>query len=287
MGVVDRLSAGTARFGVRPRLAAAGRVLVHANLVIGTAAAGVALTTVAVANLPREPLPVLFVFVAAWFAYTANRFTDRLEDAQNLPERTAFIEQMGRPLLVATGAGYVALLVIVSMTHPRMLPVAVLPVLGIVVYASGQAKRYFLVKNGLVGGMWAGVPIGMGLFYHGTITAAVGLLALVVFGQITLAAALFDIKDIPGDRAIGSRTLPVLVGADGTRLAVVAGAVLLSIPIGWAAVTIAPAFTLLFVYPVHLIGAALLARPDRGPLFYGLAIDGEHVLVGGLALLLS
>lgn len=260
------------------------RVAVHSNLVIAGSAVGVAATTVILADLPSDPIPFLFVFVAAWVTYTANRFTDRREDQQNVPDRTQFMRRYGCVLVTVSGGAYLILLVIVAATIPRMLPVAILPIVGIAIYATWWAKRVFLVKNSLVGLVWAMIPIGFGLLYGEFASWRVLALAGVICWQITIAAALFDIKDIRGDRVVGSLTLPVLVGPAWTRRFALGGGLLLAVPIVWAAAAIDPRFLVLGGYVVHIIAVVPFASVERGSLFYGLVIDGEHMMIAAIAI---
>ncbi len=260
--------------------------LVHSNLLIAFAATGVAVTTIAVAELPFEALPVLFVLGATWFAYTVNRFTDRKEDQRNLPERTAFIDRYGYSLFAITAIVYVCLLGIVAWWEPRMLPVAILPALAIGLYATGMMARFFLIKNGFVGAVWAAIPLGLASYYHVLRTPEILLIASFIFVLISVAAALFDIKDIAGDRAVGCRTLPILVGPRRTRQLAL-GVIIMLVPvIGMATIMVSFRFVVFGLYVVYFLLAIPFASPDRGPLYYGLVIDGEHVLVGAVAMLL-
>ena len=257
------------------------RLAVFSNIVIGLAGASVAATTMVLAGMRVRSLPLVFVFVVTWLVYTVNRFTDRIEDAQNVPDRREFVEAYGRIIAVTGASCYLVLVAIVARDIPRMLPIALLPPLAIAFYGTSLAKRMFVVKNGVVGLMWAMIPFGIGL-YAG-FSASVWLMTAVVGVHIALAAALFDIKDVPGDRAIGSVTLPVLVGVRRTRGIVAVGACCVGgLVVGgilWAGPVVIP----LGLYPLHLLTVSLLATDNRGPLFYGLVIDGEHLLVAAIA----
>lgn len=272
------------RWNVEASLQRVALALVHSNLAIAASAAGVALTTVVLTGLPREPLPVLFVFVAAWFTYTTNRFTDRIEDARNLPERAQFIRRYGKPLLVTAGVAYAAFVGLTAYFAPRMLPFLALPVIGILAYARHAIKRHAAIKNGAVGAIWAAIPVGLGVYYGAGLDSTLGLIALVIFWHIVLAAALFDIKDVAGDEAIGSRTLPIVLSPDTTRQIVMVGSLFLLMVIGVGTVALGHHLAVLGVYPLHLVVFAPQATEDRGALFYGLVIDGEHLIVAALAI---
>lgn len=246
-----------------------------------------AITTIVLARFPLEPLPIAFVFVAAWLTYTMNRFTDRIEDAHNVPDRSAFIDRYGRPLLAVAGISYAGFVVLTLRYVPRMMLFVVLPVLGILAYARPAVKRHFAIKNGAVGAIWAAIPVGLGVYYGALTDPIIVLTATVIFWHITLAAALFDIKDIEGDRAIGSRTLPLVFSPGRTRQLVMVGALLLVIPIGWGIFTIGWWSAILGGYVFHLLVVAPFATAHRGSLFYGIVIDGEHLAVAILAIIIG
>lgn len=261
--------------------------LVHSNLIIAGAATAVAVTTIILAELPVDWLPLVFVFIATWFAYTLNRFTDRVEDVRNLPGRVAFIDRYGRWMLGLGVTGYLGLLVVVAAWEPWMLPIGILPGVAIGLYATDAATRYFPLKNGFVGLVWAMIPLGMGSYYGRPGDPAILVIAVVIMIAITTAAAIFDIKDIVGDRAAGSQTLPVLVGWKRTRYFAVLG-IATSVPIVvWASLAVTSRLVVLGVYVGYLAPMFLLARPDRGPLYYGLCVDGEHLLVAMVAVILA
>ena len=260
--------------------------LVHSNFLIALAATGVAVTTMAVLSYPLDPLPLAFVFVAAMFGYTVNRFTDRAVDAYNLPERAAFIDQFGRRGLAISGVGFIGAITATALYVPHMLPVALLPLAVAVIYSTSFVDRYFFCKNGLVGLVWAAIPIGMGSYFGTGITWELGVFAALIFLFLTAAAILFDIKDIAGDQVVGCRTLPVCVGAANARR-LAAGLLILSVPlILLAAAHFHQHFYLLLGYPGYLLATIPFASQERGTLFYGLIIDGEHIVVAGIAIFL-
>lgn len=259
------------------------RSLVHANVVISLAGVGVAITTYALLGLPPAPIPVAFAFSAVFFAYTLNRLWDRAEDGANLPGRTAFIDRYGRYVLgfalFIYGIGVAA----VVAWEPWFALIAPIPPLATWLYSNGPFKQAFLVKNAFVGLMWGAIPFGIGVVTGRPMSAITILTALLIAWLITMAAIVFDIKDVRGDRLAGVRTLPTAIGVARTRRLAWWG-VIGAIPlILLATATVTPRFLLLFGYVVYLGVAIPFASADRGSLYFGLVVDGEHVLVGSLA----
>ena len=97
--------------------------------------------------------------------------------------------------------------------------------------------------------------------------------------SVTVAAALFDIKDIEGDRREGIRTVPNVFGPHVTRVAsfVVVSALVPAV-VG-ATLLISSDFAVLLGFLVYVLAYIPFATRDRGTLFYGFVIDGEHLFV--------
>ncbi|WP_049890825.1 UbiA family prenyltransferase [Natrinema versiforme] len=268
---------------------AALRLLVHSNLFISLATVSVVVTTVVLAALPLEALPLFIVFAATMFVYTVNRFTDLEEDEQNVPRRAAFTKRYGR-LWLALGIGlYVAAIgVAVALGLPgaayMLLPLAV-----VLLYSVGGVKRVFLVKNLVVGLAWGAIPLGVGYYYGRLYSLEILFLFAYITTMITIAAAIFDIKDIEGDRAEGIPTVPNLFGPRWTRLlslcstVAVAAAVIALVGAG----VLPDEFLVVLAMNAYVCAYIPFATPDRGPLYYGFVVDGEHVFLAALVVALE
>ena len=252
--------------------------LIHANVVIAAAGAGVAITATWVLGHPFDPLPIVLVFTAVFLAYTVNRFTDREADGHNLPGRAAFVHRHGKPLLVAAILVYASAGVATAALRPGLVALLVLPPVLAVAYATPWVRRIPLFKNAVVGVCWAVIPLGIGA-YHGNVGSATVVVAALFGGLLTIAAMVFDIKDVEGDRLVGTRTVPTWLGPTRTRQ-VALGSVLALLPaVAAAAILLSSRFAVFGLYAGYLALVIPFAEADRGPLFYGGVIDGEHVLV--------
>lgn len=271
---------------LRGALAAFARRAVHANLVVALAATSVAATTAVLVDAPLDPLALLVVFAATLFVYSADRVTDVDADAANLPERAAFARRHGRRLLAGSTLLYAATVAFAAVRGVRCAEFLALPVVAVAVYSGLRAKRVFLAKNLLVGAAWAAVPLGVGAHTRRLGDPQVWGVAAWVGAVITVAAVVFDVKDVPGDRAAGIDTIPVRYGpAAARRVAGVANAALALGVLALVATQVLPA-RFLVVLAVHAYVAAYVpfATPDRTALFYGLVVDGEHVVLAALVL---
>ncbi|SEV85739.1 UbiA family prenyltransferase [Natrinema salifodinae] len=265
------------------------RFLIHSNLFISLATVSVAVTTIRLANLPLEPLPLFIVFAATMFVYTVNRFTDIEEDEQNVPRRAAFTRRYGRYWLTAGVALYVAAIgAAIALGLPGV-AYLLLPLAVVLLYSVGGVKQFFLVKNLVVGLAWGAIPLGVGYYYAQLRTLEVLFLFVYVTAMITIAAVIFDVKDIEGDRAEGIPTVPNLFGPEWTRV----GSLIATVAVAAAVVTLVATGALPWEYLVVLAMNAYVcayipfATPDRGPLYYGFVVDGEHVFLAAVVLTLE
>jgi 4-hydroxybenzoate polyprenyltransferase len=274
------------RAGPWQLLTAGVLALVRSNLLVSLSATGVAVSTSLLADLPLSVLPLGIVFAVTLFVYSFNRIADRSEDARNLPGRAAFVDRYGRALLAVGGLLYLAVFVATLLRGVPGGPALAIPALVAVLYSVVGLKRVLLVKNLAVGLSWGFIPLGVGV-YHGVLwTVDILFTAAFVTLMLTVAAAVFDIKDIEGDRAEGIRTVPIVLGVDRTRylaagVSLVVGLVVVCLVVVG---TLPPIYTVLLGFVAYVAGYSLLARRDRTPLFYGFVIDIEHSLLA-LALL--
>jgi 4-hydroxybenzoate polyprenyltransferase len=253
--------------------------LVHTNVVISVAATGVAVSTMVLADIAIRPLPLFIVFAVTLFVYSFNRLSDYTEDKQNVPTRATFISRYGRPLLALGGGLYaVAVAVAVWLRIPGA-PALGIPIVVAVLYSTVGLKRILLVKNLLVGVSWGLIPIGVGVYYGQLASFDVQFFAAFTTVVLTIAAVVFDIKDIEGDSEQGIKTVPVLLGAKRTRqlsagATTVVGAVVAGLIAGGI---LSAQYAALLGLVAYVFGYCLVATRDRGVLFYGFVIDTEQV----------
>lgn len=258
--------------------------LVYSNLFVATAATCVALTTTLLADLQPEPLPLFIVFGAAMFVYSVDRVADVESDERTAPRRASFLRSRGW-LWLALGIGLylagVGTAAVLSVPYAELLAI---PVGVVFAYSLAGAKRLLLLKNLLVGLSWALIPLGVGVYYGALRSAEVLSLAGVVFATVTAAAALFDVRDLQSDRVEGVRTVPLVVGPRRTRI----GAAVTTVGVAVCVVAavgldVLPAsFLLLLAYLGYVLAYVPFATPERGSLFYGFVIDGEHVFLAAV-----
>lgn len=260
--------------------------LVHSNVFISVAATSVAVSTILLAGFELEPVPLFIVFAVTLFVYTFNRLADLEEDEQNVPTRVDFVRRFGKPLFALGVILYAVATAIALFVDIPGAPAMGIPLLVAVLYSLVGLKRVLLVKNFLVGISWGLIPLGVG-FYYGA-PASVDILFVFVFITValTIAAMLFDIKDIEGDSAAGISTVPILFGIAWTRRLALLGIFVLAI-VTMGMIVSGPLdgqYAFLLAFLGYMAGYSVVADKSYGPLFYGFVIDGEHLF---LAILLA
>ncbi|WP_459890108.1 UbiA family prenyltransferase [Halostagnicola bangensis] len=256
-------------------------LLVHSNVHISLSATSIALVTMVLLDLRIDPIPLFIVFAATMFVYSLNRFTDLEEDERNVPDRAAFTKRYGR-LLLTLGVGLY--LVAIGVAVVLDLPGAgymVIPLLVAIAYSHFRLKKVFLVKNLTVGLAWGLIPLGVGVYYEVLEEPELLFLAGYVTAMLTVAAIIFDIKDIEGDREEGIRTVPVVFNPERTRL-ISQGlnvAIASSVLVAALAALIPSTFLVLLAFNAYVGGYIPFATRDRGPLFYGFVVDGEQIVL--------
>lgn len=257
--------------------------LVHSNLLISLSATSVAVSTVVLADLPFDPVPLFIVFAVTLFVYSFNRLTDLAEDTKNVPTRASFVKRYGTALLGVGAVLYLAATALAVVTGIPGAPAMVVPLVVAVLYSVVGMKRLLLVKNLLVGFSWGLISLGVGVYYNRLFATDILFMFAFITAALTIAAVVFDIKDIEGDRAEGIATVPLVVGVERTRqVAAVGSAVLGAAVVGVVASGgVHRQYLLLVPFTGYMVCYSLSARVDRTPLFYGFVIDSEHIFLAG------
>lgn len=262
------------------------RALVHGSVWISLGAASVAVSTALLAGFPLEFGPPFLAFSVTLFVYSFDRVADRDADERTVPRRAAFVRSYGRAIALAGVALYLlAACLAVALELPAVQAMA-LPPLVAVLYTSAGLKRVFLVKNLLVGAAWGLVPLGVGAYYGAPARVEVVAFAGFIAAMLTIAAAIFDVKDVAGDAERGIRTLPTEFGPRVTRriaaaATVAVAAVVVALVVGGA---LPRRFLAVLPFSVYVLCYSVVATPDRGPLFYGFLVDGEHLFLAAVLL---
>jgi 4-hydroxybenzoate polyprenyltransferase len=200
-------------------------------LLAGAAAVGTWMIEV-MARLPSRPGPIVAVGLVFFSIYALDRVAAEPEtDALNHPERERFVRRHARKLLLLAVAAYAVALGLAAREGWGHVLILLLPLAAVLLYSFpfvprplarrlgfSRLKDILVVKNMVVAATFATTLALAPVPTRGAV-AVPTLLALWVFlfVRFFINSIVFDLRDEHGDRQKGTRTLPVVIGADRTR----------------------------------------------------------------------
>ena len=206
------------------------RIAIITNVYVAAGAGVLCLAGAMLQDLaPRiDFFAVTFFYVQAM--HMLNLFLDKEASQFNDPDRVMFLEKH-RTVLLTTGvaSALLGLGLSIRLGLPVFLMLMVMSILGLL-YAVPLAPRAWAdrvrfrrlkdipaSKTLSVSGGWAMslglVPV---LAPGGRLTAASGLVILVIFTMVFIRSGLGDILEIQGDRIVGRETIPIMIGEQKT-----------------------------------------------------------------------
>lgn len=269
----------------------AGEALVYSSAYLA------AITVVEVAivmqllSLPVSLAPVVGGLVT-FAVYANDRVADVEDDALTRPRQAAFVRSHRDRLYTLAALAYGLAVAISVLGGPLALALTLLPGAFWVVYAQEwipasvlpirRLKEVFLLNTAVVASAWAisltFLPLA---FADGAVTGTTVFVLSYFFLRSFVDTEIPNILDVEGDRAIGVKTLPSVVGADTTRAlmvgldlltaAVIAYGVRIDLVTGWAAATLGVGIA----YSVGV--TCLVGRLDDD--LVSIAVEFEYVVV--------
>jgi len=219
--------------------------LLYSSAYLAFIAAAEVLIVTELLSLPLSPAPVVAALLT-FAVYGNDRVADVETDEQTTPARTAFVRRYHRLLYSLSALAYGLAVALAVLGGPAAFTLALVPGLVWVVYALDwlpslghvrRLKQIFIVNSVLVAGAWALVIVFLPVAFTGApITPAAGVVFLLLFLAAFVSVEIPNVRDRAGDREIGVKTLPVVLGIGGTRY-------FLYGVVGFGVVTAAAAFT--------------------------------------------
>ncbi|MCX6674620.1 MAG: UbiA family prenyltransferase [Methanothrix sp.] len=166
-------------------------------------------------------IPICFaVFLMTFSVYGLDKITDSKEDTINMPERQSFLAGRRRVVLCYSLAAYALSALIILLDKPLALPIIFIPLAANAAYGSklipgvSRFKDIPVVKNLVVAGSWALVTTLLPAMQITQDTDPVISYDILYFmlAKVFINAVLYDVRDIKGDREMGVRTMPVILG---------------------------------------------------------------------------
>jgi len=179
-------------------------------------------------SLPLSPA-ALVAGLLTLAVYGNDRVADVETDEKTAPGRAAFVKRYNQLLYALSAVAYGLAVALAVLGGPIAFGLALLPGAAWIVYAQdwlpsfGHVKRLkqvFILNSVLVAGAWALVIVFLPIAFAGVpITPAAGIVFLFFFIATFVNVEIPNVRDRTGDREIGVKTLPVVLGVDGTRYA--------------------------------------------------------------------
>ncbi|MFH1237322.1 MAG: UbiA family prenyltransferase [Candidatus Aenigmatarchaeota archaeon] len=201
--------------------------------------AGIAVSGYMIFNQANAVLLPLFlaIFCGTGASYAYNHLTDKAEDAINRSRLNAFVldGKRGRNAVAALYLTGLAFSIFTSFMS--LLVYLFLLLISFLYSGDARLKEKFIVKN-VNTGMGIALSFLVGAMAGGLASADMLLYVLIVFMLGFAANVLGDIKGCIGDKAIGMKTLPILLGTEKTKVIIYSVVSLMSVlvvALGYAA----------------------------------------------------
>lgn len=275
--------------------------LAYSNVWLALSASGLALAVAALTGTTLDAVALVLPTLIAYVVYTFDKVVklDPVADALNDPARTALLVRHRPLLLTLAGLALVGGTLMAATKNLETVVLFLVPLPIGIAYSTPFMPKRFRVrrlkditggKSLVVAATWAIMTVSLPL--AAVESQADGVLVFFAFAWVTarffVNTVLFDIDDVPGDRAAGTRTLPVWLGVAST-FEILFTMLALSLGLGVGLVATSPelGFALFVVGACFAFDVAYLeaARRRRGPLgFLGdVVADGLGVWSGALA----
>jgi len=164
------------------------------------------------------------MFLITFSIYSLDSIVDIDKDITNMPERKKFLSERKKLFLLCSLAAYFLAGLILLQTKPVALPVIFLPFAANAFYATKlpilnfRLKDIPFVKNFVVAVSWGLTCTLLPVAYmvNPPEMKTLGTVFYFMLVMTFIAAVLYDVRDVRGDREMGVRTIPVILGARKT-----------------------------------------------------------------------
>lgn len=165
---------------------------------------------------------ILTTFLVIYSVYSLNKITDIKEDQLNTPERSNLILRNKKLFKYSSGITYFLAVIIACFYGWNVLLIILFPLLAGILYSIEihpripRLKDIFPVKSIIVALSWTVgntfLPIADGKMNF----LLMALIFYFFFTKSFINTVLFDLMDLKGDRKMGTRTIPVVMGTPKT-----------------------------------------------------------------------
>jgi len=166
----------------------------------------------------------LVMFLITFSIYSLDSIVDMDRDTTNMPERRKFLFERKRLFLLSSLTAYFLAGLILMLSKPLALPIIFVPLAANAFYATKlpilklRLKDIPVVKNLVVAVAW-GLTCTLLPAVYMTNTPEITTLVIVFYIMLIttfVAAVLYDVRDVKGDKEMGVITIPVILGSRKT-----------------------------------------------------------------------
>jgi 4-hydroxybenzoate polyprenyltransferase len=175
-----------------------------------------------------SPTYFLVVFLLTYAVYGMDRLVSLEEDRLSHPERTRFLQQNKWPFAVSTVLAFFGSLLLAATSGWVVALVPIAP-LAVMFYSGNLSqkvlrtrrphlKQRFIIKNICIASGWAFLLLVTSVYLGRPMSTGTWLFLVPLLMKLFVMAVAYDFKDINSDKNAGVRTLPVVMGEDGSKL---------------------------------------------------------------------
>lgn len=205
------------------------RAAAYSSLYLSFAGGAMVYISCSLQNLSFNHFAALIMILVTYGVYNLNRKTDEAEDSINHFERYSFTKKYGNVLCRTAALAYLGAAGLGIFFGAGAFIITMIPLFSGVIYSIpllpgrtgfSRIKEVPVLKSVVVALAWAIPPAFLPLYIaRAGISQQTWIVALLFFILVFVNTVVFDIRDIKGDRNSGVKTIPVILGAETTVLA--------------------------------------------------------------------
>jgi len=291
----------TARIRVKspgPEFGRIARAAAYSSIYLSFAGGAMVFISCSLQDLSFSPFAALIMILVTYGVYNLNRKTDEAEDSINHFERYSFTKKYGSVLCRTAALAYIAAAGLGIFFGRGAFIITMIPLFSGIIYSISllpgkkgfsRIKEVPVLKSVIVASAWAIPPAFLPLYIAGAgITQRTWIVALLFFILVFVNTVMFDIRDIKGDKNSGVKTIPVILGAETTVLALSClntGAGIFILFSGYGLFNPLQNAFLLFCILYAQLYLLVFRNRNADKIMTEMFIDGQFILLAGMLLI--
>lgn len=251
-------------------------------------------------GLPITWEPLSIMFLVTYAVYNIDRKADEEEDSINHSERYMFTSKYAKFLFLSSVLAYLLAFVIAGFYGWKAVIITSIPLVSGLLYSFAWLPKGFRyrrlkeipsVKNLVIAFAWAFTPGLLPALIYGVPYEIAAFIALCYFFLLVfINTVVFDMRDIEGDSLSGIDTIPVLMGAEKTRMMLIGLTIIFGAGmffLGISSLSI-PAIVVLVVGILYALAYVLFSdRIGQTNAICDIMADGQFIILGCVLLAFS